>query len=418
MILTNSAKCRGIFVLILSALGACGGKSQQGPAGGMPPPQVSIVTTGAQRLTLETELPGRLEASRIAQVRARAAGVVLRRAFREGGDVHAGELLFRIDPAPFQAAYDSASAAVRKAEANLAQASLKVKRYTPLIEQNAISRQEYDDALTAQQQAAADLASSRAARQSAALNLGYTTVTAPISGRIGRALVTEGALVGQGEATPLATVQQLDPIFVSMSQSSTEVMRLQKMLADGQLASVGKQQARVRLLLDDGSIYAQAGKLQFSESTVDESTGAILLRAEFPNPKHTLLPGTYVRARLEQAVNVAAITVPQQAVIRSPEGASVFVVGADNKVQVREVRADTLQGNDWVVSSGLKAGERVIVDGFQKVKPGAPVTPMPWAGPATAPAFATPSAAAAVTSAPAPAARAPAAASAAAKSVP
>ncbi|HEX7984898.1 MAG TPA: efflux RND transporter periplasmic adaptor subunit [Duganella sp.] len=368
--------------LTLAVLGACG-KKDTAPAA-PPPPKVSVVTVAPASVTLTSELPGRTEASRIAEVRARTAGIVLKRVFAEGGDVKAGEVLFRIDPASFQASFDSAQAAVAKAEANLAQADLKVKRYKPLLAAQAVSQQEYDDAVTAQKQAAADLATAKAARTNAGLTLGYATVTAPISGRIGRALVTEGALVGQGEATPMATVQQLDPIYVTITQSSTELLKLRRALAEGKLKSAGKDQARVSLVTEDGQAYPQPGKLLFADVSVDQSTGSVSMRAEFPNPKRTLLPGMYVRARLEQGVDAAAITVPQQAVVRTQDGASVLIVGSDNKVVSQPITATANEGQNWVVSSGLKGGERIIVEGFQKAKPGLAVTPQPWAGPAAA----------------------------------
>jgi membrane fusion protein, multidrug efflux system len=374
-----------IASLILSALAGCGEKQSnaQAPGGGMPAPEVSIITVAPASTALTTELPGRLEASRTAQVRARVAGIVLQRPFREGSDVKAGDVLFRIDPAPFQATYESAQAALAKAEANLVQASLKAQRYKPLVEINAVSKQEYDDAVAAQKQATADVASTKAIRQNAGLNLAYATVTAPISGRIGRALVTEGALVGQGEATPLATIQQLDPIYVNLTQSSTDVLRLRQAMANGKLKSAGQGQAKVTLVTEDGQPYPHSGKLLFSDLAVDESTGAITLRAEFPNPDRFLLPGMYVRARLEQAVNERAIMVPQQAVTRSPDGAAVLLVGADNKVVSQPVKTDAAQGNNWIISQGLKAGDRVIVEGLQKAKPGAPVKPVPWQADAT-----------------------------------
>ena len=372
-------------LLILSILAGCGDKiasAQAQGTGAPPPPEVAVVTVQPERIAVTTELPGRVEARRVAQVRARVAGIVLKRVYREGSDVKAGDVLYKIDPAPFKAAYSSAQATLAKAEANLAQANLKVQRYRPLVETTAISKQEFDDALTAQKQTAADVAAAKAAVETAHLNLGYATVTSPISGRIGRSLVTEGALVGQGEATPLATVQQLDPIYVTLTQSSADLLRLKQAMASGQLKSVGKDKASVTLVTDDGRPYPHAGKLLFSDISVEESTGAVTLRAEFPNPDHFLLPGMYARARLEQAVNEQAIMVPQQAVSRSPDGASVMVVGADGKVAPQPVQTGAAQGNKWVITQGLKTGDRVIVEGLQKVKPGATVKPVPWKAPA------------------------------------
>ncbi|MGB7194479.1 MAG: efflux RND transporter periplasmic adaptor subunit [Collimonas pratensis] len=365
-----------LAVAVLSAVAACGKKPD---AQGAPPPAgVSIVTIAPERLALTTELPGRLEATRIAQIGARAAGIVLKRTFREGSDVKAGQTLYLIDPAPLRATYDSAQAALSKAEANLTTATLKAQRYKPLVDVNAVSKQDYDDTVAAQKQAAADVASAKAARETASLNLGYATVTSPISGRIGKALVTEGALVGQGEVTQLATVQQIDPIYVNLTQSSTDILKLQEAMRNGQLQNAGQGQAKVTLETEDGHAYPQSGKLLFSDLTVDPNTGSVTLRAEFPNPDHSLLPGMYVRAKLEQAVNASALTVPQQAVQRDLNGASVFLVGADNKVSVQPVKADTAQGDKWIVTEGLKAGDKVIVDGLQKVKPGAVVNPAPW----------------------------------------
>jgi membrane fusion protein (multidrug efflux system) len=389
-------------VLLSALLAACGDKPAA-TASAPPPPEVGIVTVAPTRLALTTELPGRLEASRVAQVRARVPGIVLKRTFTEGSNVKAGEVLFRIDPAPLQATFASTQATVAKAEANLAQSTLKVQRYKPLVDTNAISKQEFDDALTAQKQATADLATAKATRQSAGLNLGYATVTAPIAGRIGRAQVTEGALVGQGEATPLATVQQVDPIYVNLTQSSTDILRLRRAMASGKLQAAGQNAARVTLVTEDGQVYPQSGKLLFSDLSVDESSGAITLRAEFPNPGRFLLPGMYVRARLEQAVNDAALTVPQQAVQRTTDGATVLVVGADNKVTARPIKTETSQGNLAIVSAGLNPGDRVIVEGLQKAKPGSTVKTVAWVAPAA------PDAAAPATAA-APAAPAPSAA--------
>lgn len=367
-----------IALLVLSLIAACGDKAASAPpAGGMPPPEVSVITIAPERITLVTELPGRLEATRIAQVRARVPGIVLKRSFEEGRHVKTGELLYQIDSTPFQASYNSAQAARAKAEANLAQASLKVERYKPLVATNAISKQEYDDALTAQKQTEADLAAAKAAQENARLNLTYASVTAPISGQIGRALVTEGALVGQGEATPLALIQQIDPIYVNLSQSSADLLRLRRAIASGQLKGTSDQ-IKVNLITEDGRLYPHPGKLLFSDLSVDESSGSIMMRASFPNPDRTLLPGMYVRARLDQAINEQAITVPQQAVIRGTDGASVMLVDKDGKVVPTPVQADTVQDGKWVISKGLKAGDQIIVEGFQKAKPGATVKPVAW----------------------------------------
>jgi membrane fusion protein, multidrug efflux system len=356
-------------------LAGCGEK----PKGGQrPPTEVAIVTVAAERLALINELPGRLEAIRVAQVRARVPGIILKREFKEGSIVKAGQLLFRIDPATYQAALNSARASLAKAEANLTQATLKLDRYAPLVKINAISKQEYDDANALKLQAAADVASARAAVTTASLNLGYANVTAPISGRIGRAMVTEGALVGQGEATQLALIQQLDTLYVNLTQSSAEAMQLRQALKNGELKTVADDEAKVSLILEDGSIYPHEGKLLFSDITVDESTGSITVRAIFPNFDGVLMPGTFVRARLEQAVNEEALAVPQQAVQRTADGASVMVVGAEDKVEVRPVKTTASQGDNWIIGEGIKAGDRVIVEGLQKVRPGAVVKPIEW----------------------------------------
>ncbi|SNS42399.1 membrane fusion protein, multidrug efflux system [Noviherbaspirillum humi] len=372
--------------LIMTAVAGCGEKAAhaQAPGNAPPPPEVAVVTVTPERLAIFNELPGRLEATRVAQVRARVPGIVQKRAFREGSDVKAGDVLYRIDPSAYQATLNSAEATVARAEANLAQANMKAQRYKPLVETNAISKQEYDDAVTATKQATADLAAAKATRETARLNLGYATITAPISGRIGRSLVTEGALVGQGEATLMATIQQLDPIYVNLTQSSTELARLQQALRSGQLKSVGKDGARVTLVTEDGKNTGISGKLLFSDVTVEESTGSVILRAEFPNSDRALLPGMYARARIEQAVDEQAITVPQQAVQRGTEGAYVMLVGADGKVAPRPIKTGTAQGNKWIITDGLKGGEKVIVEGLQKVKPGAPARAVPWQAPAAA----------------------------------
>jgi len=397
-------------VFAVSMLAACGQKSEQAggpPGGGMPPAEVGVITVAPQAIGLATELPGRLEASRIAQVRARAAGIVLKRVFNEGGDVKAGQVLFRIDSAPYQAAAASAQAALARAQANLTQTAALAERYKPLLEANAISKQDYINAVAAQKSAEADVATSKASIQTAQINLGYATVTAPIGGRIGRALVTEGALVGQGDVTPLATIQQINPMYVNFTQSTTDVLRLRKAIASGQFKKSGGDGASVRILLEDGSDYGQAGKLLFSDLTVDSTTGQITLRAEVPNAAGLLLPGMYVRVRLEEAQAEAGIVVPQQAVTRGTSGDTVMVVGADGKVAPRPIKVGTAVNGQWVVLDGLKPGEQVMVDGFQKLRGNAPVKPVPWkpaASGAAAAAGAAPASASASASAPASAA--------------
>lgn len=363
---------------LMAVLAGCNKQSAAPSAQQMPPTEVSVVTIEQKPIAIISDLPGRIEATRISQVRARVAGIVLKRTFEEGSEVKAGQVLFRIDPAPFQATADSAKAALAKAEANLTQTSLTAKRYKPLVEANAISKQEYDDAVTAEKQAEADVASAKAALTTANLNLGYATVTAPISGRIGKALVTEGALVGQGDATQLATIQQLDPIYVNLTQSSSDLLRLRKAVEEGKIKGVAGGQAEVHITLEDGTQYPYSGKLLFSDVTVDEGTNTVTLRAEFPNKDRSLLPGMYVRTKLEQAINENAITVPQQAVVRTANGSIVMVVDKDNKVAAHPVQTAGVQGNDWIVTQGLNTGDRVIVEGLQKTGPGATVSPVPW----------------------------------------
>lgn len=388
-----------------------------GNSGGAPPPvQVGVVTVSQGDVGLVTELPGRLEASRIAQVRARAAGILQERLFREGSDVKAGQRLFRIDAAPYAAAAASARAGQAKAEANLAQAFALAERYKPLVEANAISKQDYAAAVSAQKQAEADVALGKASVQTANINLGYASVTAPISGRIGRTLVTEGALVGQGgDATQLAVIQQINPMYVNFTQSASDVLKLRKAMAAGQFKRAnGSDAASVRIVLEDGSIYPQAGKLLFSDLTVDSTTGQITLRAEVPNDGGQLLPGLYVRVRLEQALATNAILLPQQAVARAPLGDSVMVVDAEGKVATRPVKIGGAKDSQWVVLEGLKSGEQVVVDGFQKIQPKATVKPVPWT-PVTSASAPTASTAMPVASAPAAAASVASSASAAAK---
>lgn len=381
------------------ALSGCGkSEAPAAAAAATPPPaEVGVVTVALGEVGLVTELPGRLEASRVAQVRARAAGILQERLFREGSDVRAGQPLFRIDPAPYAAAYQSAQATLARAQANLSQATALAERYKPLVEANAISKQDYANAVAAQKQAEADVAAGRAAVQTAKINLDYAAVTAPISGRIGRALVTEGALVGQGEATQLAVIQQIDPMYVNFTQSASEVLRLRRALESGRLKRAGAADAAsVLVLLEDGSTHPRTGRLLFSDLSVDPTSGQITLRAEVPNPGGALLPGLYVRVQIEQAKAGNALLLPQQAVTRNEQGDTVMVVGPNGQVASRAVKLGGAQNGRWVVLEGLQPGEQVMVDGFQKVRPGATVKPVPWqaaAAPAAAPASAAASAA-------------------------
>jgi membrane fusion protein, multidrug efflux system len=375
--------------LFAAALGlaACGDKGAAPAArpAGMPLAEVGVVTVQPADVAWVSELPGRTEASRVAQVRARAAGILLERQFEEGRDVKAGQPLFRIDAAPYEAALASAQAQLAKAEANQVQASALVDRYRPLVAERAVSPQDFLNAETAQKQAAADVALARAAVQTASLNRSYAHVTAPISGRIGRALVTEGALVGQGEATPLAVVQQIDPLYVNFTQPAADALRLARSIESGRFRRSGGA-AAVRVVLEDGSVHPVAGRLLFTDLTVDSTSGQVTLRAEVPNPGGRLLPGLYVRVKLEQATVGNAITLPQQAVTRSARGDSVMVVGGDGKVSPRPVKVGGQQEGRWLVLEGLQPGEQVMVDGFQKLRGDAPVKPVPWQPSGQAPA--------------------------------
>ncbi len=383
----TAAPRRGAFgaALLALLLTACGGGSESKNAGGgsaPPPPEVAVITIAPQTAPLVTELPGRVEASRVAQVRARVNGIVQKRLFREGSEVKAGQLLFQIDPAPYQAAVDSAKAALAKAQANQTQARELATRFKPLADAKAISTQEYVDAQAAQAQAEADVAAANAALRTAQLNLGYASVTAPISGRIGRALVTEGALVSATEATQLALIQQIDPVYVNSTQAVAEVARLRK-AANAAPADL----SAVRIMLDDGSELPQRGRLMFSDLSVDPTSAQVTLRTEVANPQGLLLPGMYVRTRLVQGQIAGAMLVPQQAVTRGPQGDTVLVVGEGGKPQPRTVKIGGAEGSNWIVLEGLKAGEQVIVEGFQKMmQPGAPVKPVPWTGAAPRPA--------------------------------
>jgi membrane fusion protein, multidrug efflux system len=366
-----------VSIMLLGALAGCGNKQNmpmQPPA-----PEVGVVIVSSQTMPVTTELPGRIDAERVAEVRARATGILLKRQFIEGSEVKEGDALFQIDPAPLQAAYDSAKASLAKAHAELNQAQSKADRYKVLVAVNAVSKQDYDDASAAALQAKADVQAAEANVETASLNLGYTNVTAPISGKIGEAKVTEGALVSQTDATELAVIQQLDPIYFDFTESSTDVLKLRSSFDNGQLQKVAPDAAKVTLLLEDGSTYKEPGKLLFSDITVDPSTGMITLRAEFPNPDHILLPGMFARVQLEQALDQDAISVPQRAVALGGNGsATVMVVTQDNKVEARTVKLGVAIADNWTVTDGLKAGDTVIVEGLQKIKPGLTVKTVPF----------------------------------------
>lgn len=367
-------------------LAACG-KPQAAAPGARPAPEVAIVVVEPTQFALTTELAGRTSPYQVAEVRPQVGGILQKRLFREGSDIKAGAALYQIDPATYRAQFDSASATLAKAEANLAVAKLTAERHAELVKVEAVSKQANDDAQARLKQTEAEVAAARAALQTAKINLDYATITSPIAGRIGRSMVTPGALVTANQSNALATVQQLDPIYVDVTQSSTELLRLKRDLAEGRIKSAGADGAKVKLVLEDGSVYAAPGKLQFSDVTVDPGTGAVTLRAVFPNPKHELLPGMYVRAQLEEGVRDQVVLVPQQAVMRDPRGkASVYVLGAEDKVEARPVVTARAAGDKWVVTEGLKAGDRVIVEGLQKIRPGAParVAAAPAAAPAQA----------------------------------
>jgi membrane fusion protein, multidrug efflux system len=364
------------LALGLALVAGCSKAPAASPPAG--PVEVGVVTLAPTSLTLTKELSGRTSAFRVAEVRARVNGIVQKRLFTEGADVREGQALFAIDPAPYQATLEGARAQLARAEATVANARLQADRYTDLVRDNAVSRQEYDNAMAALKGSEADVAAGRAAVQTARINLGYTTVTSPVSGRIGRSAVTEGAYVQQAQATLLATVQQLDPVYVDLTQSSAEALKLRRDLAEGRLQSAGRGGAKVKLVLEDGREYALPGALQFADVTVDPSTGSIGLRALFPNPRGELLPGMFVRARLEEGVNPKALLVPQQGVTRDQKGLpTALVVNAQNKVERRQLVTERAVGDAWLVTSGIAAGEQVIVEGLQKIRPGADVKPVP-----------------------------------------
>ncbi len=362
------------------SMAACGKRQQQQQQGPSGPPEVGIVTIKEERVALTTELSGRTSAHLIAEVRPQVGGIIKKRLFTEGTDVVAGQVLYHIDSASYEASLASARAGQMRAEATLGSARLKAERYQDLVKIKAVSQQDNDDAQAALKQAEADLASAKASVETARINLAYTKITAPISGRIGRSSVTDGALVKASQDTALATIQQLSPIYVDVTQSSAELLKLKQSLASGLMKKdSASAQAKVKLLLEDGTPYPLPGTLKFSEVTVEPSTGSITMRAIFPNPRQILLPGMFVRAVLEEGVNEQAILAPQRGVTRNPKGgAMALVIGADEKVESRQIKVSRTVGDNWLVSEGLKPGDRVIVEGIQRARPGTPVKAVPF----------------------------------------
>jgi membrane fusion protein (multidrug efflux system) len=367
---------------ILTAILILGGCGQQPNKGGPPPgraPEVAVVTIQPQRLVITTELAGRTSASLVAELRPQVSGIIRKRLFEEGANVREGQALYQIDPAPYQAALDNAKAALGRAEANLPAIRLKADRLRELLTEKAVSQQDYDDVSAALKQTEADIQYWKAMVETARINLGYTSITAPISGRIGRSSVTAGALVTSHQPTALASIQQLDPMYVDVPQSTTELLRLRRRLEEGGLTNNRQIRNKVRLLLEDDTKYPSEGALQFRDVTVDPTTGSVILRIVFPNPKGYLLPGMFVRAVLEEGVNPKALLIPQQAVSRNPKGDPfTLIVDAESKVQQRMIMLDRAIGDAWLVSSGIVAGESVIVEGVQKARPGAIVKAVPF----------------------------------------
>lgn len=362
----------------LLLLPSCGKKPPAAPPA-MPPPAVSFLPAATETVTITRELPGRIDALRVAEVRARISGIILEKTYQEGADVKAGDVLFRIDPAPLEAAKENAAASLARAEATFQSSKSRLARLRTLSNSNAVSTQDFEDAESAEKVAAAELKAAAAALKSAELNLAYATVTAPISGRAGKAQVTEGALVGEGDATLLTVIQQLDPIYFDFTQASGDLIALKRAMANGELAALVPGKATATLLLEDGSEYEHPGKILFSEASVDPTTGMVSLRAEFPNANRMLLPGLFARVRVVQAVRENVVTVPQRAVSRVEGGmGSVLVIDDSDHVQVRMIHADDAVGDKWVVGSGLKAGERVIIEGHLKARPGSRVVPEPF----------------------------------------
>jgi len=365
----------GVFILGLITSGCPSQQAAPPPAD----PEVAVVTVNPERVVLTTELPGRTSAYLVAEIRPQVNGIVRERLFNEGSDVKAGSVLYQIDPAPYQAAYNNALAALSRSEANLPPVRLKAERFRELVAVKAISQQDFDNAAAALRQAEADIEYSKAMVESARINLGYTRIIAPVTGRIGKSNVTIGALVTAHQGSPLAVVQQIDPIYVDATQSSAMLLQLRRNMATGRIKGTGPNQARVKLLLEDSTSYPLEGTLKFSEVTVDPSTGSFILRMVFPNPKHILLPGMYVRAIVQEGEVDTAILVPQQAVSRDPKGNPLaLIVDGSGKVQQRMLTLDRAIGDKWLVGEGLKSGDRLIVEGSQRIRPGSSVKVVPF----------------------------------------
>ena len=372
------------FLALSLLFGGCGKKNAGTPPPAAPP-EVGVLTVQPQKVTLTTELSGRTAPCQVAEVRPQVTGLIKKRLFTEGAEVKAGQVLFQIDPASYQATLANAKALLARAEANLLPARLKAGRYQELLASKAVSQQDYDDAQAAVKQAEAEVAAAQAAVENARINVHYTSITAPISGRIGRSVVTAGALVTANQEDALATIQQLDPIFVDVTRSSSEILQLKRQLAAKTLQTDASGAARVKLLLEDGTPYPQPGTLKFSEVSVDPGTGSVTLRTLFPNPEQLLLPGMFVRAILEEGSNDLALLVPQRGVTRNPAGnPMVFVVGAEEKVEARQVKVARTVGDSWLIEDGLKPGDRVILEGIQRARPGTVVKAVPFGAPAEA----------------------------------
>lgn len=369
-----------LVTLILLSVGLLTGGCK--PKQAAPPPavpEVAVVTVQPQRVVLTTELPGRISAHLVAEVRPQVGGILQKRLFTEGSDVKAGQVLYQLDPAPFQAVLDNARAALGRSEANIPAVRLRAERYREALVDKAVSQQDYDDAAGALKQAEADARYWNAMVETASINLRYTRITAPVSGRIGKSNVTDGALVTANQPAALALIQQLDPVYVDVTQSSAELLRMKRRLEDGRIQQDGTSRNKVSLILEDGTNYPLKGTLQFRDVSVDSTTGSVIVRVDFPNPNHTLLPGMFARAEVEEGVNNQAILIPQQAVSRDPKGNPVaLIVDAGGKVEQRMLTLDRTIGDKWLVSSGLVSGERVIVEGMQKARPGSTVKVVPF----------------------------------------